>query len=93
MPVYEQLAGIAEKLGVKDKFTEGRTQEDWVRWLLDESRKDIPDLPAYDELREIGASSGRSSTSVIGLKDFRDDPVANPLGTPSGKIEIWSFAT
>ena len=28
--------------------------------------------------------------SVIPLKEFRDDPVANKLDTPSGKIEIYS---
>ncbi|WP_418608429.1 hypothetical protein [Georgenia sp. SUBG003] len=28
--------------------------------------------------------------STIALKDFRDDPVANPLPTPSGRIEIFS---
>ncbi|RMB62120.1 DMSO/selenate family reductase complex A subunit [Tessaracoccus antarcticus] len=89
MPVYEQLTGIAEKLGVKDKFTEGRTQDDWVRWLLEESRKNVPDLPAYDEFREMGVFR-KKLDPVIALKDFRDDPVANPLGTPSGKIEIWS---
>ena len=27
MPVYDQLTGIADKLGVKEMFTEGRTQE------------------------------------------------------------------
>ena len=26
----------------------------------------------------------------VGLKDFREDPEANPLETPSGKIEIYS---
>jgi anaerobic dimethyl sulfoxide reductase subunit A len=28
----------------------------------------------------------------IAYKSFREDPVANPLGTPSGKIEIFSSA-
>ncbi len=89
MPVYEQLTGIAEKLGVKEKFTEGRTQDEWVRWILDESRKDVPDLPNYDELREMGVFR-KKLDSIIALKDYREDPVANALNTPSGKIEIWS---
>lgn len=89
MPVYEQLAGIADKLGVKDEFTEGRTQDEWVRWILDESRKDVPELPEYDEMKEMGVFR-KKLDSVIPLKEFRDDPVAHPLGTPSGKIEIWS---
>ncbi|MGA4506971.1 DMSO/selenate family reductase complex A subunit [Propionibacteriaceae bacterium G1746] len=89
VPVYEQLTGIAEKLGVKDKFTEGRTQEDWVRWLVAESQKNIPDLPGFDELRKLGIWK-KKLDPVIALKEFRDDPVANKLGTPSGKIEIWS---
>lgn len=89
MPVYEQLTGIAEKLGVKDKFTEGRTQEDWVRWIYDESRKNIPDLPPFEQFREQGIFR-KKLDPVIGMKKFREDPVANPLGTPSGKIEIFS---
>ena len=88
-PVYEQLTGIAEKLGVKEKFTEGRSQEDWVRWIVDESRKNIPGLPPFEEFREMGIYREKLP-SVIPLKAFRDDPVANPLNTPSGKIEIFS---
>jgi len=87
--VYEQMAGVAEKLGVKQKFTEGRTQEDWVRWILDESRKEIPDLPSFEEFRRMGIFK-KKLDSVIGMKTFRDDPKANPLTTPSGKIEIFS---
>ncbi|MFP5346516.1 MAG: DMSO/selenate family reductase complex A subunit [Actinomycetes bacterium] len=89
VPVYEQLTGIAEKLGVRDTFTEGRTQEDWVRWIVDESRKEIPDLPSFEDLRRQGIFR-KTMEPVIGMKDFRDDPVANPLKTPSGKIEIFS---
>lgn len=89
MPVYEQLAGIADKLGVKDKFTEGRSQEDWIRWLVKESKKNIPDLPSYDELRELGIFR-KKLDPYVSMKDFRDDPDANPLTTPSGKIEIFS---
>jgi len=89
MPVYEQLTGIADKLGVKEMFTEGRTQEDWIRWLVDESRKTVPGLPTFDQFRQQGIYKTKLD-SVIGLKDFRDDPVKNALPTPSGKIEIFS---
>jgi anaerobic dimethyl sulfoxide reductase subunit A len=89
MPVYDQLSGIAEKLGVKDAFTEGRTQEDWIRWLVDESRKTVPGLPSFDEFRQMGLYRTKLG-SVIALQDFRNDPVAFPLPTPSGKIEIFS---
>lgn len=89
VPVYEQMTGIAEKLGKKQEFTEGRTQEDWVRWIVDESRKEVPDLPPFEEFREMGIFK-KKLDSVISMKDFRDNPEANPLGTPSGKIELFS---
>ena len=88
-PIYEQLTLLAEKLGVKDKFTEGRTQEDWVKWLVEESRKTIPDLPTYEEFKKAGIWK-KKMEPYISMKDFRDDPVKNKLDTPSGKIEIYS---
>lgn len=89
VPIYEQLTHIAEKLGVKDQFTEGRTQEEWVRWLLDQSRTTITDLPTFEQLKTQGIFK-KKLASYISMQKFRDDPVANPLKTPSGKIEIWS---
>lgn len=88
-PIYDVLADLAERFGVRDEFTEGRTQQEWVKHTVDESRKDIPDLPDYEDLKEQGLWR-RAGESVVALKDFRDDPEANPLPTPSGKIEIYS---
>ena len=88
-PIYEQMTMLAEKLGVKEQFTEGRSQEDWVRWILDESRKEIPKLPSFEELRKAGIYK-QTMEPYVSMKDFRGDPVANKLDTPSGKIEIWS---
>ncbi len=89
MPVYEQLTGIADKLGVKDTFTEGRSQEDWIRWLVDESRKAVPGLPTFEAFRKQGIYKTKLDP-VIALKEFRDNPAKFPLPTPSGKIEIFS---
>jgi anaerobic selenocysteine-containing dehydrogenase len=48
-------------------------------------------MPTWDEIRENGVFKVECEPA-IGLKDFRDDPVAHPLGTPSGKIEVYSEA-
>ncbi|MDR7329848.1 DMSO/selenate family reductase complex A subunit [Corynebacterium guangdongense] len=90
-PIYDVLADLAERFGVREKFTEGRTQQEWVQHTLDESRKEIGELPDYGELKEMGIWR-REGESVIPLKEFREDPAANPLPTPSGKIEIYSQA-
>ena len=38
-----QIAVDAKRFGIEDKYTEGRTQEDWVRWCYEETRKKHPD--------------------------------------------------
>ena len=82
-------ADIAETFGIREQFTEGRTQEQWIEFLYNEGRKKHPEMPTWDEILKQGVYKKELPPS-IGLKDFRDDPVAHPLGTPSGKIEIYS---
>ena len=91
--IYEILSSIAAKLGpeVHQKFTEGRTQEGWMRYLYEQSRKAIPDLPDFDTFRQQGIYKQRDPQGHhVAYKAFREDPQANPLTTPSGKIEIYS---
>jgi len=91
-PIYEMCTEIAKRLGVEEEFTEGKTQEDWVRQAVEESREDVPDLPSFEELREIGLWRDPNPPDVgaVPLQDFREDPEEHPLPTPSGKIEIFS---
>lgn len=86
---YDVCADIAETFGIREQFTEGRTQEQWIEFLYNEGRKKHPEMPTWDEILKQGVYKKELPPS-IGLKDFRDDPVAHPLGTPSGKIEIYS---
>lgn len=91
--VYEMCSEIAKRMGVEDKFTEGRTQEDWLRFLHEQSREKNPDLPDFDTFRAQGIFKVKNpGAPSVALKAFRDDPEANPLKTPSGKIEIFSKA-
>jgi anaerobic dimethyl sulfoxide reductase subunit A len=90
--IYEICTGIAERMGVKDKFTEGKTQEQWLRDLVALSQKSVPGLPGFDELATMGIwrQPNAPNHTVVALDTFRQDPKKNPLGTPSGKIEIFS---
>ncbi len=89
--IYEMTTELAKRMGVEQQFTEGRTQEGWMRHLYEQSREAIPELPSFDEFRKQGIFKQRDPEGHhVAYKAFREDPLANPLTTPSGKIEIYS---
>ncbi|MBW7982375.1 dimethylsulfoxide reductase subunit A [Enterobacillus tribolii] len=91
--IYEMTSEIAKRMGVEQRFTEGRTQEEWMRHLYQQSQQVMPGLPSFEEFRKQGIYKQRDPNGhVVAYKAFREDPIANPLTTPSGKIEIYSAA-
>lgn len=86
---YEMCELIADKLGIKDKFTEGKTELEWMKELYEKSREKDGELPTWDEAVKMGVYT-REYAPTVSMKKFRDDPAANALTTPSGKIEIFS---
>ncbi|MHA3594419.1 dimethylsulfoxide reductase subunit A [Yersinia enterocolitica] len=89
--IYEMTSELAKRMGVEQQFTEGRTQEGWLRHLYQQSQEAIPELPSFEEFREQGIFKKHDPAGHhVAYKAFRADPVANPLTTPSGKIEIYS---
>lgn len=90
-PSWEICRLIAKELGLEDKYTEGKNQDEWVRWCYDETRKKVPSMPEFDEFWKKGifVDWGRRKDSIA-LEGFRKDPEKNKLKTPSGKIEIYS---
>lgn len=92
-PIYWIMSEVAKRLGpdVYQKFTEGRTQEQWLRYLYAKMVAKDPLLPSYDALKKMGIYKRKDPNGhFVAYKKFRDDPDANPLKTPSGKIEIYS---
>ncbi|HUF87201.1 MAG TPA: molybdopterin-dependent oxidoreductase [Thermohalobaculum sp.] len=92
---YAVFSGLAARLGVAERFTEGRSAEDWLRHLWDQARQRAAEaefaLPSLEELREAGtASLPPPEREAVLLEDFRADPEGHPLATPSGRIEIFS---
>lgn len=92
---YAIFSGIAQKLGFAEAFTEGRDEMGWLRHLWDVSRQrggkagfEIPDFDSF-WAQEIFELPGGPVERVFAA-DFRADPAAHPLKTPSGRIEIFS---
>ena len=86
---YDVCADIAESFGVKEAYTEGKTHDEWAKSLYEAGAAKDSRMPSWEEILEQGVYK-RACDPAIGLKAFRDDPEAHPLGTPSGKIEIYS---
>ncbi|MBX8476188.1 molybdopterin guanine dinucleotide-containing S/N-oxide reductase [Pseudomonas cichorii] len=92
---YSILADLAQRMGVGDSFTEGRDASAWLRHIYEQSRERAEtfgvQLPDYEQFWRDGLFEVQyPETDMILLKPFRDDPQANPLPTPSGRIEIFS---
>ncbi|MGW2660472.1 molybdopterin-dependent oxidoreductase [Nocardia tengchongensis] len=92
---YWMFGELAGRLGIGKEFTEGRTAQEWLRHLYDEWRERLRgrghEVPDYDtfwagESIELPIEAEEH----VAFADFRADPQAHPLHTPSGRIEIFS---
>jgi len=92
---YDIFSGIAREMGIEDSFTEGRNEQEWIKSIylatVERAKAKGIDFPSYSDFKKVGWFKPEPPLeSVVMLKAFRDDPTANPLTTPSGKIEIYS---
>lgn len=87
---YDWITDLAERLGLKEKFTEGRTLEQWLRFIVDKTRGANPGFPTFEGFKAKGVYRWQYPEPVIAFKKQIDDPEKNPFPTPSGKIEIFS---
>jgi biotin/methionine sulfoxide reductase len=92
---FDIYAALAERLGIADRFTEGRDEMGWLRHIYDISRQqaarqqaELPSFDAFWEKGHVDVPVAERPANVF--EDFRADPVKNKLNTPSGKIDIFS---
>ena len=89
---YEAVCAIAEKLGLLEKYTGGKTVDEWIRVGFDNCG--IKHLVSWEEFKEKGhyviPNDPDWQKYDIGLRKFADDPVKNPISTPTGKLEYYS---
>lgn len=87
---YDWVSDLAERLGVKAQFTEGRTQAQWLRWLVAQTAAQHPDFPAFEAFKAQGVHHWQHEAPHIAFQQQIEDPDNHPFPTPSGKIEIFS---
>ncbi|MBU0493465.1 MAG: molybdopterin-dependent oxidoreductase [Chloroflexi bacterium] len=87
---YAICAALADRLGVGEAYRAGRTEADWLREAVRSVQAQDPACPDYETLREQGIYTVRWDPPIVPFEDFRADPAAHPLDTPSGKIELFS---
>jgi len=92
---YEIYAALAGRLGFADAYTEGRDEMGWLRHLYDVARQQAAKrghtLPDFDDFWDAGfIEFPEAEDPPVLLAGFREDPEANPLRTPSGRIELYS---
>ena len=92
---HDIFAGLAARLGFEERFTESRSEMEWLRHLYDVFRQqaareriELPDFDAFWEAGELELPVPDQERVLFG--DFRRAPHENPLLTPSGRIEIFS---
>ncbi len=90
---YQIAADLAERLGLRDEYTLGRNEYEWIEWSVRYYRNTrFPDIPDLEKLHELnrGVYTNPVTEPKIAFRDFRADPGKHPLNTPSGKIELFS---
>jgi biotin/methionine sulfoxide reductase len=92
---FDIFAGLAERLGVRQEFTEGRTSHEWVQHLYELWRARLAAgdhaVPTFDDFWAHGSAEVPLEPQPRSwLDEYRADPVANALDTPSGRIELFS---
>lgn len=103
---YEIFSLISDRLGKKEEFTDGKTEEDWIRTFFEGS--DLPGVVSWEEFKRKGyhiINIGDDYKPTPSLRWFyegrecdtkdlqnpkRNTEKAKELGTYSGKIEFVS---
>lgn len=95
---YEIFSDLAKEFGVYEKYTQKKTDLQWVEEFYNKAYKQAQSMKIkMPNFREFWAANKPitfdvpfENTRFVRYADFREDPILNPLGTPSGKIEIYS---
>jgi biotin/methionine sulfoxide reductase len=92
---FDIFGDLSQRLGIHAEYTEGRDELGWVRHLYEVAAEKAAakgvKLPSFEQFwAEGGIELPMPTKPYTMFEDFRIDPDGSPLGTPTGRIEIFS---
>lgn len=103
---YEIFCDLAKEFGqdVYEKYTENKTDMQWIEQFYESARTqaksmDLENLNGvvmkpfaefWEENKPVEFLQTQEGNNFVRYSEFREDPILEPLGTPSGLIEIYS---
>jgi len=91
---YEIVCLIAEKLGMLEKYTQGKSVQEWIKYGFDGSGVPQAGLCDWEEFKEkqyyVVPTDPEWEKYPAGMYEFYKDPEKHPLSTPTGKLEFYS---
>jgi hypothetical protein len=89
---YEIVCKLAERLGLLQEYTEGRSVADLIK--LGYETSGVADRISWEEFNEKGyyvvPPDPDWEKIPAGLVEFYEDPEKHPLSTPTGRLEFYS---
>jgi molybdopterin guanine dinucleotide-containing S/N-oxide reductase-like protein len=91
---YEAVCAVAEKLGLLEKYTKGKSVAEWIKTGFDESGVPAAGLITWEEFSKkdyyVVPTDPEWEKHRAGMLDFCEDPENHPINTPTGKLEFYS---
>ncbi|MBT5049487.1 MAG: molybdopterin-dependent oxidoreductase [Rhodospirillaceae bacterium] len=92
---FDILSDLSRQLGCEEEFTEGRDEDEWLRFLYESCRQGAQtnevSMPDFDSFWKQGwFRIPDKEEDFTMFTEFRSDPVAKKLRTKSGKVELYS---
>ncbi|ANQ16730.1 trimethylamine-N-oxide reductase TorA [Vibrio natriegens] len=92
-PDFQIMSELTQRFGRREEYTRGMSEMEWIESLYNDCKKSNEgkfEMPEFNEFWEKSVLDFGEGKPWVRHADFRKDPELNPLGTPSGFIEITS---
>ncbi len=91
---WEIVGEIAKKFDLYEKYTEGKTLQEWIKTGFDGSGVEKAGICSWKQMQEkrycVVPTDPNWEKIPAGMIEFYENPEKYPMSTPSGKLEYYS---